>query len=68
MDWCFALINNRLAEIFFEKNSKGENNIIGHCHVKREKYPTKREQKWIDQDTAKFKFSYRQGEYRLIEK
>ena len=64
MGWRFALINNRLAEIYFEKNSKGKLKFRGHCYVKRSEYGTKKEQKWIDADTAEMKFSYRKRKYR----
>lgn len=32
MSWSFAIINNRLAEIYFdEKDKKGKPKIWGHC-------------------------------------
>lgn len=65
MNWCFAIVNDRLAEIFFER-SGSTLKFIGHCYVKKEKYGTKKEQKWIDEDTEKFKFSYRKAKYKLI--
>lgn len=65
MNWCFAILNGRLAEIFFEKKGK-KLNFLGHCYVKKEEYRTKKEQKWIDEDTEKFKFSYRKTKYKLI--
>lgn len=60
--WCFAIINNRLAEIFFEKK-KGKANIWAHCYVKKSEYKTKREQKMIAQDTKKCRFVYRNKKY-----
>jgi len=60
MSWCFAIVNGRLAEIFFDKKKK--NGIWGHCYVKREKY-SKAEQKMIDSDIKKCKFTYRKGNY-----
>jgi len=63
--WCFALVNNRLAEIYFEKKGR-KTEIIGHCYVKAEEYKTKKEQKWIAEDTAKFKFNYRARKYKRI--
>lgn len=63
MDWCFAVINNKLAEVYFEKKKNKKVKFLGHCYVKQEEYKTKTEQRWIKQDTEKFKFSYRNGEY-----
>lgn len=57
--WAFALINGRLAEFDFEI-IKGKFYIgIGHCYVKRGEYKTKYEQRWIDKDTRKYRFIYR---------
>ena len=58
MNWQFALINGRLAELFFEKE-KGKVRMLGHAYVKRSEYKTKREQKMIDADLKKMQFSYR---------
>ncbi len=41
MSWCFAIVNNRLAEIYFEEK-KGKTKIIGYCYVKEEEYKTKK--------------------------
>ena len=65
MNWCFAIINGRLAEIFFEKK-RNKIEFLGHCYVKKEEYKTKKEQKMITEDTKKFKFSYRKGEYKPL--
>ena len=56
--WCFAIVNKKLAEIYFERK-RGKTKIQGHCYVGKEEYMTKREQKWIKHDTAKFQFVYR---------
>ena len=61
--WSFATINNRLSEIFFEKK-RGKLLINGHCYVKKSEYKTKKEQKWIKEDTKKYKFSYRNKIYK----
>jgi len=66
MGWCYALVNNRLAELFFESRKGKEPKIRGYCLVKREEYKTKTEQRWIDWDTAKFRFSYRRGKFRRL--
>jgi len=65
MSWCFAIVNNKLAEIYFEKK-KGKPKIIGHCYIKKEDYKTKQEQKWIREDTAKYRFIYRKGKYKKV--
>ena len=64
MSWNFALINNRLAELFFEKK-KGKLEIFGHAYVKATEYKSKQEKKWIKEDTEKFRFVYSKGIYRL---
>ncbi len=63
MSWCFAIINGKLSELFFEPG-KTKPKILGHCYVKREEYKTKREQKMIDEDIAKYKFSHRNKIYK----
>jgi len=65
MPWCFAIVNNRLAEIYFDETKKGPKNI-GHCYVKKEDYKTKKEQRYIKEDTAKFRFVYRKGKYKRV--
>ncbi len=65
MNWCFAILNGRLAEIYFETR-RGEPKILGHCYVKKEEYKTKIEQKYIKEDTLKFKFSFKNGKYQDI--
>lgn len=64
--WCFAKVNNRLAEIYFEERKAGPK-IIGHCYVSAKDYKTKKEQAWIKADTAKFKFVYRDRKYRNLD-
>lgn len=63
MYWCFALINKRLAEIFF-KEKNGEISMEGHCYVKANEYKTKTEKRQIKQDTVKHQFIYRNGRYK----
>lgn len=62
MSWCFAYVNNKLAEIYYQKNKSGIR-IQGHCYVDRSEFKLKSEQKWIDEDTAKFRFIYRNKKY-----
>ncbi len=63
MDWCFAIVNKRLAEIYFEKNKKGIK-FIGHCYVKESEYKLKKEKEWIKKDIVKVQLVYRSGNYR----
>ncbi len=66
MSWCFATLNNRLAEIYFDKKGNKEPDIWGHCYVKRETYKSTQEKKWIDRDTKRGRFVYRNKKYRFI--
>ncbi len=66
MAWSFAQINGRLAEIYFNKTKRGPK-FLGHCYVGKSEYDTQRGQNWIEMDTAKFRFIYRNKKYnRLI--
>ena len=61
--WCFAIVNGKLAEIYFE--IKKEKPVINsHCYVKREEFKTKHEQKMIDDDTKKYHFTWQKGIYK----
>ncbi|MEK7513789.1 MAG: hypothetical protein AAB580_02770 [Patescibacteria group bacterium] len=62
MSWCFAKINNKLAEIYFEEK-QGKPKIFGHCFVRKSEYKTKKELNWIDKDIKKFKIIYKKGKY-----
>jgi len=66
MSWCFAIVNNRLAEIYFDKKKNGQTKIWGHYYVQKEDYKTKQEQKWIIRDTKRVKVIYRNKKYKLI--
>ena len=63
MPWLFAIVNNRLAEIYFDETKTGKLKIWGHCYVRKEDYKTKQEQKWIKQDTKYLKLVYRNKKY-----
>lgn len=65
MNWSFAIVNNRLAEIYFERRGQ-KLQIIGHCYVQKEEYKTKREQRLIAKDTLSYRFSYRNKKYTKI--
>lgn len=60
--WSFGLVNKRLAEIFFNRKN-GKIKFTGHALVKKEDYKTKRETKWIEEETKRVKLSYHQGKY-----
>ena len=62
MNWCFAKINNKLAEVYFEEK-QGEMKIFSHCLVKKSEYKTKKELNWIDKDIKKFRIIYKKGKY-----
>lgn len=65
MGWSFAKVNGRLAEVFFDrKDNEKEPRMRGHCYVSESEYKTKKEKKWIKQDTEKYQFSYRKKVYR----
>jgi hypothetical protein len=64
--WCFAMVNNRLAEIYFEKKKNGQIKFWGHCYVKREDYKTQQEKRWIELDIKKVKLIYRNKKYKLV--
>lgn len=63
MSWCFAKVNNRLAEIYFEEK-RGRPKIFGHCYVKKSEYKTKSELKWIAKDAKKFQLIYKDSKYQ----
>ena len=57
--WQFAIVNGRLAEVFFS-----DRKIAGFCYVKASEYKTKREKQWIASDTKKLQLSYRNKSFR----
>ncbi len=65
MNWCFAIVNNKLAELHFER-TKGEPKMLGHCYVKKEEYKTKKEQKMIEEDIVNNQLVYKNGEYKRV--
>ena len=63
MYWCFALINNRLGEIYFDIAKNGKRKINGHCYVRKSEFKTKHEQEMIRVDTKKVNLVYRKEKY-----
>ena len=64
MMWSFALVNNKLAEVFFERK-RGKNIFLGHAYVKESGYTTKKEKRWIKEETERVRLIYRKGEYKF---
>jgi hypothetical protein len=62
--WSFALVNSKLAEVFFERK-RGKNIFLGHAYVKESEYTTNKEKGWIKKDTARVRLVYRKGEYKF---
>ncbi len=66
MSWNFAIINKRLAELYFD-DKRGSNRVPhGHCYVSRDEFTTKREQREIDIDIKRYIFSYRNKRYKDV--
>ncbi len=66
MHWCFAIINGRLAEVFFDVKKNGSKRIFAHAYVRAEEFRLKREKEQIRKDTAKTRLSYRNKQYRRL--
>jgi len=58
--WCFALVNGRLAEIYFRR----QHGIYAYCYVDRQSFRTKRERLDIQHDIARYRFTFRNGWFR----
>ena len=66
MSWCFAKINNRMGEIYFDKDKNGQIKFSGHCYVKKGDFKIKAELNALEKETEKFKITYRNKKYTLI--
>lgn len=64
MNWCFGLVNGKLAEVFFNEGKRPR--PYAYCHVKKEDYKTKEEQKWIEKDTKHVNLLYKNGKFTRI--
>ncbi len=62
MYWSFAIINNRLAEIYFERKGRRVK-FLGHGYVNASEFKTKTEKQAIAEDTKKVNLSYHNREY-----
>ena len=65
MDWSFAIVNGKLAEIYFEKEKK-KIKFLGHYCVKKTEYQSKEEQEMIDEDIKKVWLKYYGGKYTKL--
>jgi len=63
MGWSFAMVNNRLAEIYFDHKKNGDPIMHAHCYVRKSGFKTKREQHHIETDTKRYRFTYRNKKY-----
>lgn len=66
MCWSFAIINGRLAEVYFDITKDGPK-FLGHCYVKRSDYTHKTELKQIDQDTKTARLRYYSKKYTNLQ-
>ncbi len=62
MYWVFVMINNRLAELHFDKK-RGKLLLFAHGYVKKNSFKTRREQRMIEKDTKRYRFTYRNKKY-----
>jgi len=65
MNWCFAIINSKLAEVYFERRY-GKIKYLGHCYINKSEHKTKKEKDYIKNDTQHMKIVYRNGSYKII--
>ncbi len=68
MYWCFATINNKLGEIYFNKVRRGNKLrtiFKGHCYVKKGEFKIREEKRALDTEAAQYHISYRNGKYKL---
>ena len=66
MNWCFATINNRPGEIYFERIRSGQVKFLGYCYVKREDFTLKEERNAFDKDVKKFKIVCDDERYKIV--
>jgi len=66
MEWQFAIINGRLAEIYFDVLKGNKRKIRAHCYVDEKTRWTKEEKRGIAIDKERNRFSYRNKQYRLF--
>jgi hypothetical protein len=66
MNWCFAIVNNKIGEIYFDRSKSGRVSISNHCYVGKSEFKNKEERKALEEDIKKFKVIYKNKKYKLI--
>jgi len=61
--WCYALINNRLGEIYHTRNN-GKVVIEGHSYLSPDEHLTQREASALQHDITHNQFTYYAHKYR----
>ncbi len=64
--WSFAIINNRLGEIYFTRKN-GKDVIEGHCYLGKNEKFTQSEANAIQHDIQFNQFTYYKHQYHHIE-
>ena len=67
MHWCFAMINGRLAHVFFDVGKDGNKHIFAHSYIKASELRTRREKEMMKNDVKKTRLSYRNKKYRRLD-
>jgi len=67
MHWCFAMINGRLAHVFFDIKRGNKKHIFGHSYIKASELRTAREKRVMKNDIKKTRLSYRNKKYRRLD-
>ncbi len=65
-NWCFAIINGKLGQIFFKKGSRSVEGIFGHSYHSKKDIFSAEEKKMIGSDIKKHQFSFRKGKYNRV--
>jgi len=68
MNWSYAIINNRIGEIYFNKDKEGRMELYGHCYVTEEQKSQmcKEERKFMEENIKGGKIIYRNKKYKVI--
>jgi len=68
MVWNFAIINNRLGEIYYDVDKKGKVEFRGHCYVtdKEKREMCSEERNYLKKDIEGVKLIYKNKKYRVV--
>ena len=66
IEWCFALVNGRKGEIFFQQQANGKKKIIAHYYLKETDPIIKKMKTTINRETQELRVVYRNKKYRII--